>query len=112
MNKQCKTLLTLLLLLGANAYSKDALISKETLNANRLDPLVLKQLVAEKILIPAKLPQYFILNEKKVDEILATSNEPDVVEFLNWLRSIAGSDTEVNQKNPGDMTPASQDLKL
>ncbi len=111
MNKRSKALLTLFLLLGTNAYSKNVLIRRENLDSKHLDPVVLKQLIDEKILLPSKMPLFFELNEKKVEQILSTSNDPELSEFLTWLRSLVGDGTEVNQKNPGDMTPASQDIK-
>lgn len=111
MNKQSKALLALLLLLGANAYSKSNLIDRSALGPDQIDPIVLKQLLEEKILLPSKIPQFFELNEKKVEEIISISTDPELSEFLIWLRSLAGEGTEVNQKNPGEMTPATQDIR-
>lgn len=111
MNKQSKALLALLMIAGANAYANNKLIERASLGPDQLDPVVLKELLAEKILLPSKLPQFLELNEKKVEEMIATSNDPELTEFMNWLKSLAGDGTQVNQKNPGEMTPASQDIK-
>lgn len=111
MNKQSKALLALLVLLSANAYSQNNLIDRTALGPDQIDPVVLKQLLEEKILLPSKLSQFFELNEKKVEEIIATSNDSELNEFLNWLRSLVGEGTEVNHKNPGEMTPATQDIR-
>ncbi len=111
MKKQSKALFTLLLLIGASAYSKNGLIRRENLDSLHFDPATLKQLIDEKILFPSKMPLFFELNEEKVEQILLASNDPELSEFLIWLRSLVGDTTEVNLKNPGDMTPASQDIK-
>lgn len=111
MNKPSKSLLALFLLLSANAYSKDSLISRELLNDKNLDPVVLEQLLKEKFLLPSGSREFFLLNEKKVEQVLANSQDQEVKEFLLWLKSISGEQTEINQKNPKEMTPASQDIK-
>ncbi len=111
MKTQSKALLTLLMLIGANAYASNKLIERTALGPDQIDPTVLKELLTEKILLPSKLPQFFELNEKKVEEIVINSNDPELTEFMNWLKSLAGDGTQVNQKKPGEMTPASQDIK-
>lgn len=111
MNKPSRAILALFLLLSAKAYSKDNLVSRELLKASDLDPVVLEQLLKEKILLPSRSPDFFILNGKKVEQVLATTQDQEVKEFLIWLKSISGDKTEINQKNPNDMTIASQDIK-
>ncbi len=111
MKNPSKALLTLFLLLSANAYSKDSLISRELLSDKNLDPVVLEQLLKEKFLLPSSSREFFILNEKKVEQVLANSQDQEVREFLLWLKSISGDKTEINQKNPNEMTPSSQDIK-
>lgn len=111
MNKPSKALLALILLLSAKAYSQDSLISRDLLNDKNLDPVALEQLLKDKILLPSNLPEFFILNQKKVTQVLANSQDQELKEFLLWLKSISGDGTEINQKNPNEMTPASQDIK-
>ena len=111
MNKPSKALLALFLLLSAKAYSKDTLISRELLNAQNLDPAALEQLLKDKILLPSNCPDFFVLNEKKVEQVLAISKDQELKDFLIWLKAISGNETEINQKKPGDMTPATQDIK-
>lgn len=111
MNKQSKALLALLLIIGANAYANNKLIERSALGPDQIDPKVLKELLTEKILLPSKLPLFYELNEKKVEEIIVSSNDSELTEFLNWLKSLAGDGTQVNQRKPGEMTPASQDIK-
>jgi hypothetical protein len=111
MKTQSKALLTLLMIIGTNAYASNKLIERAALGPDQIDPTVLKELLMEKVLLLSKLPQFFELNEKKVEEIIVNSNGPELTEFMNWLKSLAGDGTQVNQKKPGEMTPASQDIK-
>lgn len=111
MKTQSKALLTLLMIIGANAYASNKLIERAVLGPDQIDPLTLKELLTEKILLPSKLPQFFELNEKKVEEVIARSNDTELTEFMNWLKSLAGDGTQINQKRSGEMTPASQDIK-
>lgn len=111
MNKQSKALVALLLILGANSYAQNKLIERASLGPDHVDPAVLKELLLEKILLPSKLPHFFELNEKKVEEMIVTANDPELTEFLNWLKSLVGPTTTVAQKRPGEMTPGSQDIK-
>lgn len=111
MNKSSKALLTLVLLLSGKAYSKDNMVSRASLSEANIDPVVLEQLLKDKILVPSNCPEFFILNERNVEKILASTQDLELKEFLNWLKSISGDGTDINQKNPKDMTPASQDIK-
>ena len=61
--------------------------------------------------MPSNYPEFFILNEDKVNHILASPQDQEMKDFLLWLKSVSGSDSDINNKNRNDMTPASQDIK-
>lgn len=111
MNKKFKSLFALLMLAGTNVYANRKLIERSTLGPDLLDPIVLNELLKEKILTPSKLPQFLELNEQKVQELITKSNDPELVEFIDWLKSLAGERTHVNYKKPDEMVLASQDVR-
>ena len=111
MNKTSKALFTLLVLLGTKGYSKEKLISVDSLKENKIDPIIVNLLLAEDVLLKLRDLNFYRLNEKKVDELLTKNPAPELVEFMNWLKSIVGDETQTNQKDPGGMTISTQDFK-
>lgn len=111
MNKSSKTLFTFLMLLGASAYSKEGLISVDVLRESKIDPVIVNLLLADNVLLKSQDLCYYKLNDRKVREILSKNSAPELVEFMEWLKSIVGEETQVNEKDPGNMTPSSQDIK-
>ncbi len=112
MNKTSKALFTLLVLLGTKGYSKENLISLDLLKENKIDPVIVNLLLAEDVLLQSRDPNFYQLNNKKVDQLLTKNPAPELVEFMSWLKSIVGEETQTNQVDPGGMTTSSQDLKL
>lgn len=112
MNKTSKTLFTLLMLLGTKGYSKEGLVSVDVLKENKIDPVIVNLLLAEDVLLKSREIGFYKLNDKKVEEILSKHSAPELVEFMSWLKSIVGEETQVNEVDPGGMTTSSQDLKM
>jgi len=112
MNKTSKTLFTLLMLLGTKGYSKEGLISVGVLQANKIDPVIVNLLLAENVLMKSREIGFYKLNERKVEEILSKNSAPELVEFMSWLKSIVGEETQVNEVDPSGMTTSTQDFKV
>lgn len=110
MNKTSKTLFTFLMLIGTKGYTKEGLISADVLKESQIDPVIVNLLLAQDVLHKSRELGFYKLNERKIDELLSKNSE--LTEFMNWLRSVVGQETQVNEVDPGGMTTSTQDFKM
>ena len=60
-------------------------------------------------MIYQKIKDRFELNDQMVAVILETSEDQELKQFVQWLKSIVGDESEVNSQKPGGMVISSQD---
>jgi hypothetical protein len=82
------------------------------LSEANIDPYVIEQLLKSEILMPSIKVDFCYLNRPKIERILSGSEDLELVEFLTWLKSISGDATEILQKDPKNMSPGTQDIKV
>ncbi len=107
--KMTKAIVGLMMSLGSQAFAKNAVVTAETLLKNNLEAQTIQELLDEKILLKTNIWGRFELNDQKVAVILETSEDQDLKQFVQWLKSIVGEDAEVNSQKPGGMVISSQD---
>ena len=107
--KLTKSILALTMSLGAQAFAKNQVVTTEMLLRNNVEKQTIQDLVDEKILLITNFKDHFELNGQKISIILQTSDNAELKEFVEWLRSIVGSDAQVNSRDSGDMVISSQD---
>lgn len=113
MNKQSKNHLTkamigLLMSCGTQALAQNTITAKIFIE-NKVDRSTVQLLLNEKILIKSSKVNEFQLNEKRVMDVLAHSEDPQVVEFLNWLKLKTLDISDIKIKKPKDMHFSTQD---
>lgn len=107
--KLTKSILGLVMSLGTQAFAKNQVVTTEFLLKNNMEKLTIQELIDEKILLATNFKNHFELNGQKISVILQSSNNAELKEFLMWIKSIVGDDTQVNLRNSGDMVISSQD---
>lgn len=104
-----KAIFSLLVTLGSQAFAKNQVVTLETLQKNKIDEQLIQDLLDQKILLITETEGRYILNNKKVDAIVETSEVKELKEFVLWLKSIVEDDSEVSTQKPGGMVITSQD---
>jgi hypothetical protein len=104
-----KVVFGLIIALGTQAFAKNNLISVETLRKNQLDDQTIQELINQRILLMTRIDGQFSLNIKKVDDVVQTSDNQEMKEFVLWLKSVVEDSTDVTPQKPGGMTISSQD---
>ncbi len=107
--KITKTIVGLMMSLGSQAFAKNVVITAETLLNNNMEALTIQELLDEKILLKTNIRGRFELNDQKVAVILETSEDQELKQFVQWLKSIVGEDAEVSSQKRGGMVISSQD---
>jgi len=107
--KMTKAIIGLMMSMGSQAFAKNPVITADTLLKNNLEAQTIQELLDEKILLKTNIRGRFELNDQKVAVILETSEDQELKEFVLWLKSIVGADSEVNTQKPGGMVISSQD---
>jgi len=104
-----KAILGLAMTMGSSAYAKVSFISAQTLLANEVDPITIQEMVDIKILLPTSVEGRFLINSFKIEKVIAASDDQELKDFLIFLKSVVGEDSEVQIKSPGGMIITSQD---
>jgi hypothetical protein len=105
-------LIFLIAMMDASADAHCKLISKEQLENACVSPEAIKNLLKNELISYTKIDGYYSLNNRKVDQALAIPENKDMVEFLNYLKSLVGPDTQIIHKEPCMMTMGSQDIMM
>lgn len=106
--KLTQAMLGLMVSLGSQAFAKNQVVTAEALK-NNLEIQTIQELIDEKILLRTNIQDRFELNNQKIAFILAASEDQELKQFVQWLKSIVGEVSEVNTKKPGGMVISSQD---
>lgn len=107
--KVTKAIVGLMMSLGSQAFAKNAVVSTDTLLKNNLEAQTIQELLDEKILLTTNIRGLFELNDQKVAVILESSEDQELKQFVQWLKSIVGDESQVNSQKPGGMVISSQD---
>lgn len=107
--KVTKAIVGLMMSLGSQAFAKNTVVSTDTLLKNNLEAQTIQELLDEKILLKTNIRDLFELNGQKVAVILGSSEDQELKQFVQWLKSIVGEDSQVNSQKPGGMVISSQD---
>jgi len=107
--KVTKAIVGLLMSLGSQAFAKNTVVSADTLLKNKLEVQTIQELLDEKILLKTNIRDLFELNGQKVAVILESSEDQELKQFVQWLKSIVGDDSKVSSEKPGGMVISSQD---
>ena len=107
--KMTKAIIALMMSMGSQAFAKNSVVTAETLLKNKLEAQTIQELLDEKILLKTNIRGRFELNDQKVAVILETSEDQELKQFVLWLKSIVGDDSEVSTQTPGGMVISSQD---
>lgn len=106
--KLTQAMLGLMVSLGSQAFAKNQVVTAEFLK-NNLQIQTIQELIDEKILLRTNIQDRFELNNQKISIILETSEDQELKQFVQWLKSIVGEDSKVNTQKPGGMVISSQD---
>ena len=104
-----KAVIGLIMSCGAKAFAQNHVVTKQNLIESNLDRTVVKQLLDENILQRSKNNGEFILNNIKVAEVIEASQDPELNQFLGWLKIIAGKNAIIKLKKSKDMNLSTQD---
>lgn len=107
--KLTKAVFGLMMALGSQALAKNQVVTAETLIKNNVDVLSIQELINAEILLKTAFRNRFELNDQKITVIIETSENEELKQYVLWLKSIVGSDSQVCPKDSGDMTVSSQD---
>lgn len=108
-SKLAKAILGLVLSLGSKAFAKNTVVTTETLLNNKLEAQTIQELIDEKILLRTGIRDRFELNGIKISYILEFSEDQELKQFVQWLKSVVGEDSEVNIQKASGMVISSQD---
>ncbi len=107
--KVTKVVVGLMMSLGSQAFAKNAVVTAETLLKNNLEAQTIQELLDENILLKTNTKGRFELNDQKLAVILEATEDQELKQYVQWLKSIVGAESQVNSQQPGGMVISSQD---
>lgn len=107
--KLTKAVIGLIMSMGSQAFAKNSIVNVEALLKNNLEAQTIQELLNEKILLRTNIHGQFELNDQKLALILETSEDQELNQFVSWLKSVVGEDSEVTLQKPDGMVLSSQD---
>jgi hypothetical protein len=98
----------IIMLVGTKAVAANHFVRMYTLE-KILDSGTISELVKSEILLPTPTSDRFQFNNNQVVAVLKESQDPETVEFMNWLRSEVEKESSVDFKKAVDMQRSTQD---
>lgn len=104
-----KAVVGLIMSCGSQVLAQNHIVTKQNLIESNLDRSMVKQLLDEKILLKSKNNEEFVLNNVKVAEVIEASKDPELNQFLGWLKIVAQNNAVIKLKKLKDMNLSTQD---
>jgi hypothetical protein len=104
-----KAIFGLVLAMGSSAFANVRFVSVQTLLENDIDSDTIQEMVDNKILLLTSTNGRYLVNSPKIEQIIAASDDKELKNFLVFLKSVVGEESDVQIKTPGGMIITSQD---